>query len=62
MLVLSRKKTEEIYIGDDIRITVVSIGHETVRLGIEAAKEMPIHRKEVYDAIQRNQKDKGGIE
>lgn len=53
MLVLSRKKHEAIKIGDDITISIVDIRGDKVRLGIEAAKEMPVHRQEVYDAIKR---------
>lgn len=54
MLVLSRKKNEKITIGDDITVAVVEIRGDKVRLGIEAPKEVPVHRQEVYDAIQRN--------
>lgn len=53
MLVLSRKKNETIIIGDDITIVVVEIRGDKVRLGIEAPKEVPVHRQEVYDAIKR---------
>ncbi len=56
MLVLSRKKDEVICIGDDIKIMVVDIQGDKVRLGIEAPKFVPVHRKEVYDAIHREQK------
>lgn len=52
MLVLSRKKDEVIMIGEDITITVVDIRNGRVRLGFEAPKEVPVHRKEVYDAIK----------
>ena len=55
MLVLSRKKNESIVIDDDITIVVVDIRGDKVRLGIEAPKEVPVHRREVYDAIQRNE-------
>lgn len=55
MLVLSRKKNETINIGDDITIVVVEIRGDKVRLGIEAPKEVPVHRKEVYDAINRGE-------
>jgi carbon storage regulator len=51
MLVLSRKKDEVIVIGDDIIITIVEIRGDKVRLGFEAPKDIPVHRKEVYDAI-----------
>ena len=54
MLVLTRKLNEVLYIGDDITITVVDIRSDKVRLGIEADKSIPVHRKEVYDKIKRN--------
>ena len=53
MLVLSRQKDQSIVIGDDIEITVVDIRGDKVRLGIAAPAEIPVHRKEVYEAIQR---------
>lgn len=55
MLVLSRKKNESIVIDNDITIVVVEIRGDKVRLGIEAPKEVPVHRREVYDAIKRNE-------
>lgn len=55
MLVLSRKKNESIVINDDITIVVVEIRGDKVRLGVEAPKEVPVHRNEVYEAIRRNQ-------
>ena len=54
MLVLSRKKNESIVINNDITIVVVEIRGDKVRLGVEAPKEVPVHRREVYDAIVRN--------
>ncbi|MEZ6104012.1 MAG: carbon storage regulator CsrA [Pirellulaceae bacterium] len=57
MLVLSRHRDESIMIGDDVVITIVDIRGDKVRLGIEAPTDIPVHRQEVYDAIQReNQK------
>ncbi len=53
MLVLSRHRDESIMIGDDIVITVVDLRGDKVRLGIDAPKDIPVHRQEVYDAIQR---------
>ena len=53
MLVLSRKKNESIIINNDITIVVVEIRGDKVRLGVEAPKEVPVHRREVYDAIKR---------
>lgn len=55
MLVLSRHRDESIIIGDDIVVTVVDIRGDKVRLGIEAPTSIPVHRQEVYDAIQRGQ-------
>ncbi|ADG66162.1 carbon storage regulator [Planctopirus limnophila DSM 3776] len=53
MLVLSRQRDESIFIGDNIKITIVDIRGDKVRLGIEAPTEVPVHRQEVYEAIQR---------
>jgi len=53
MLVLSRQRDETIMIGDDIEITIVDIRGEKVRLGINAPAHVPVHRKEVYEAIKR---------
>ena len=53
MLVLSRKKSESVVINDDIVITVVEVRGDKVRLGIQAPREIPVHRKEVLDAIMR---------
>jgi carbon storage regulator len=55
MLVLSRKKDERIVINNDITIVVVEIRGDKVRLGVEAPKEVPVHRREVYDAISRGE-------
>jgi carbon storage regulator len=53
MLVLSRKLNQSIVIGDDIHIVVVSVDRDTVKLGIQAPREVPVHRAEVYQEIQR---------
>ncbi len=60
MLVLSRKKNESIVINDDITIVVVEIRGDKVRLGVEAPKEVPVHRREVYDAIKRSEESRSG--
>ena len=56
MLVLSRKRDEAIVIGDSIVVTVVELRGDKVRLGFEAPKEVPIHRQEIHEAIEREQK------
>lgn len=53
MLVLSRKRDESIMIGDNVEITIVDVRGDKVRLGITAPKEVPVHRREIYDTIQR---------
>jgi carbon storage regulator len=53
MLVLSRQRDQSIIIGDNIVVTVVDIRGDKVRLGIDAPSEIPVHRREVYEAIQR---------
>lgn len=55
MLVLSRHRDESIMVGD-VEITVVDIRGDKVRLGITAPKDVPVHRREVYDAIQREKR------
>ena len=57
MLVLSRQRDETIMIGDDIEITVVDIRGDKVRLGITAPTSVPVHRKEVYEAIKRENRE-----
>lgn len=52
MLVLSRKKDEKIIIGDSITLMVIEIKNDKVRLGIEAPKDVTVHREEVYTAIK----------
>ena len=59
MLVLSRKKNETIVINDNIVVTVVEVRGDKVRLGIEAPKEVTVHRREVYDAIKKSEKPEG---
>jgi carbon storage regulator len=58
MLVLSRQKDESIMVGDDVEITIVDVRGDKVRLGITAPKEIPVHRREVYEAIKREKEEK----
>jgi carbon storage regulator len=60
MLVLSRKKNESIIINDHIVVTVVEIRGDKVRLGIDAPKDVTVHRREVYEAIQNQSKAREG--
>lgn len=53
MLCLNRKVNESIVIGDDIRIVVMSVGHNVVKLGIEAPQGVTVHRSEVYEGIKQ---------
>ncbi len=53
MLVLSRQRDESIIIGDNVVVTIVDVRGDKVKLGIEAPKEIPVHRQEVYEAIRR---------
>ena len=57
MLVLSRQRDETIMIGDSVEITVVDIRGDKVRLGINAPRQIQVHRKEVYSAIKRENTD-----
>ena len=60
MLVLTRKSNQSIMIGDDIEVTVLSIMGEKVRIGIQAPREVPVFRTEVYLEIKEEQR--GGVE
>lgn len=60
MLVLSRKRNEQIVIGGDIIVTVVSIRGGTVRIGIEAPPHVTVHRQEVLDAIRASEANRTG--
>lgn len=61
MLVLSRQRDETIMIGDDVEITVVDIRGDKVRLGITAPRNIQVHRKEVYEAIKRENQQATGM-
>jgi carbon storage regulator len=62
MLVLSRQRDESIMIGDDVEIIIVDVRGDKVRLGITAPKSIPVHRREIYDAIQREKSEKKELE
>ncbi len=58
MLVLSRKINQSIMIGDNVRIVVVAVDRDQVKLGIEAPREVPVHRSEIYEEIQRSNRSR----
>ena len=58
VLVLSRQRDESIMIGDNVEIIIVDVRGDKVRLGIAAPKKIPVHRREIYDAIQREKRQK----
>jgi len=62
MLVLSRQRDESIIIGDNIVVTIVDVRGDKVRLGIEAPREVSVHRREVYEAIQRENQQASKIQ
>ena len=64
MLALTRKKGESVVIGDNVEVVVLSVTGEQVRLGIIAPKRIPVHRKEIYEQIQaenRQAKDSASV-
>ena len=61
-MVLSRQKDESIIIGDDVEVTIVDVRGDKVRLGINAPRSISVHRKEIYEAIQREKAEKAAQE
>lgn len=53
MLVLTRKPNQSIMIGDDVEVTVLEVRGEQVRIGVNAPKHVPVHRREIYEEIQQ---------
>jgi carbon storage regulator len=60
MLVLTRKSNQSIMIGDEIEISVLSVMGDKVRIGIQAPRSIPVYRREVYVAIQREREEEAG--
>jgi len=52
MLILTRKPGETIMIGDDIKVTILGVASKQIRIGIEAPKDVPVHREEIYERIR----------
>ena len=55
MLILTRKVGETLMIGDEIEVTILSLKGNQVRIGVNAPKNVPVHREEIYDRIKREQ-------
>jgi len=62
MLVVSRQRDESMMIGDDVEVIIVDVRGDKVRLGITAPTTIPVHRREIYDAIQREKMGKEEVE
>jgi carbon storage regulator len=61
MLVLSRKVNQSIMVGDNVRVVVVAVDRDQVKLGIEAPREIAVHRSEIYEEIQRSNRAAAGL-
>lgn len=61
MLVLSRKTSERILIGDSVEIVVIEVKGDQVRIGIDAPRSLPVYRKEVYEEIKEENRRAAGV-
>lgn len=61
MLVLSRKVNQSIMVGDNVRVVVVAVDRDQVKLGIEAPRDIAVHRSEIYEEIQRTNRSAAGV-
>lgn len=61
MLILTRRIGETVYIGDEVRLTVLGVRGTQVRIGIHAPKDVPVHREEIYHRIKNEQGNDGPV-
>lgn len=59
MLILTRRINQSIFIGNDIKLTVLSVNLSHIRIGIEAPKSIPVHRQEIYEKIKLEKEKQG---
>jgi len=57
MLILTRKRYQSVMIGDDIKVTILDVSGDQVRVGIDAPRTIPVHREEIYHKIQQQNED-----
>ena len=55
MLILTRRVNEKLMVGDDVTVTVLSISGNQVRIGVNAPRQVPVHREEIYEKIKRQE-------
>ena len=60
MLILTRRMNETLMVGDDVRVTVLGISGNQVRIGVQAPRHIPVHRQEIYEKIKKEESSKSG--